>query len=144
LIILLMPMIKNESTVFKLIREGATDYIMKPFLMSELVREIDHYKEYKDLKREQKQLISNGIGHKEQLFQELKESGYLVGVKGMEEGEILSIESYVKSVVLKYEDRYTDTEISHKLGISRKCLWEKRKKLHISKKREREENKDND
>lgn len=143
-IIILMPIIKNESTVFKLIREGATDYIMKPFIMSELVREIEHYKEYKELKREQSQLVSNGIEHKEKLFQELNDSGYLVGVKGQKEGDILSIENYVKSVVLKYEDRYTDTEISHKLGISRKCLWEKRKKLQISKKREREEKKDNE
>ena len=51
------------------------------------------------------------------------------------EGELLSIENYVKYVILKYQSKFPDTELSKKLGISRKSLWEKRKKYGISKKR---------
>lgn len=52
-----------------------------------------------------------------------------------EKGDILSIENYVKYVILKYQSQFPDTELSKKLGISRKSLWEKRKKYGISKKR---------
>jgi DNA-binding NtrC family response regulator len=48
--------------------------------------------------------------------------------------EILPIEEYVKRVILYYQSRYPDTVLSKKLGISRKSLWEKRKKYGISKK----------
>ena len=47
---------------------------------------------------------------------------------------IMSIEDYIKYIIRKYEDRYPDTELSKKLGISRKSLWEKRKKYGIKKK----------
>ena len=49
-------------------------------------------------------------------------------------GEILSIEAYVKKIILTYQDSYTDVKLAQKLGISRKSLWEKRKKLGIPKK----------
>jgi len=54
----------------------------------------------------------------------------------METGEISPIEDYVKSIILNYQHKYPDTELSKRLGISRKCLWEKRKKFGIKKKRE--------
>jgi len=49
--------------------------------------------------------------------------------------DILSIEEYVKYSISNYEHRYPDTELSKKLGISRKSLWEKRKKYGLFKKR---------
>jgi len=52
-----------------------------------------------------------------------------------DKGEILPIEDYVKFIVLNYQDKYPDTELSKKLGISRKSLWEKRKKYDIVKKK---------
>lgn len=48
--------------------------------------------------------------------------------------EIMLIEEYVKFIINKFQDIYPDTELSRKLGISRKSLWEKRKKYGISKK----------
>ena len=50
-----------------------------------------------------------------------------------DKGEILPIEDYVKFIVLNYQDKYPDTELSKKLGISRKSLWEKRKKYGLIK-----------
>ena len=49
--------------------------------------------------------------------------------------DILPIEDYVKYIVLNYQSKYPDTELSKKLGISRKSLWEKRKKYDIIKKK---------
>ena len=48
---------------------------------------------------------------------------------------IMTINDYVKLMVLSFQSKYPDTELSKKLGISRKSLWEKRKKLGIEKKR---------
>jgi hypothetical protein len=46
---------------------------------------------------------------------------------------ILTINEYVKLMVSTFQDKYPDTELSKKLGISRKSLWEKRKKFGIEK-----------
>ncbi len=47
--------------------------------------------------------------------------------------EILSIEDYIKFIILNHQHKLPDTELSKKLGISRKSLWEKRKKYGIFK-----------
>ena len=52
-----------------------------------------------------------------------------------DKNEILPIEDYVKFIILNYQSKYPDTELSKKLGISRKSLWEKRKKYDIIKKK---------
>ena len=49
---------------------------------------------------------------------------------------ILTINDYVKMMVLNFQDKYPDTELSKRLGISRKSLWEKRKKFGIEKVKE--------
>lgn len=49
--------------------------------------------------------------------------------------KILTINDYVKLIVTNFQHKYPDTELSKKLGISRKSLWEKRKKLNIEKKK---------
>jgi len=49
------------------------------------------------------------------------------------EEDILSIEEYIKFIILTYQYKFPDTELSKKLGISRKSLWEKRKKYGIFK-----------
>ncbi|MFT7373787.1 MAG: two-component system response regulator HydG [Oleiphilaceae bacterium] len=43
----------------------------------------------------------------------------------------LSIEDYFQQFVLENEDRMNETELSRRLGISRKNLWERRQKLGI-------------
>ena len=51
-IILLMVSYISDETVTNPIKDGAKDYIMKPFLMDELVRKIYHYKECRTIRRE--------------------------------------------------------------------------------------------
>lgn len=48
---------------------------------------------------------------------------------------ILAIDEYIKHIIIKYQNTLTDIEISKQLGISRKSLWEKRKKYDIKKKK---------
>ncbi|KAA6227245.1 MULTISPECIES: response regulator [unclassified Campylobacter] len=55
--------------------------------------------------------------------------------KNMDNNEILTIDEYVKYIILTYQNVFPDTDLSKKLGISRKSLWEKRKKYGFSKKR---------
>ena len=229
-IILLLVSYISDETVTNPIKDGAKDYIMKPFIMDELVRKIYHYKECRSMKRElqtlreyidfmmadvdssdvllppsfpsliesnsqkcadklvfelsrkldkpicfislgstswQKQL--NAIDKKAIIYltdyHSLKRSAKENLIKLIEDKDcvissleteddfpyrkvefndgnllmsntnIMTINDYVKLMVLSYQSKYPDTELSKKLGISRKSLWEKRKKLGIEKKK---------
>ena len=229
-IILLLVSYISDETVTNPIKEGAKDYIMKPFIMDELVRKIYHYKECRSLRRELQTLReyvdfifkeedtkdtllppsfpilieSNSQRGSDKLVFELsrkldmpitfitlnsatwlkefnavktKSIIYLTNyhslkrsakenlnkiidtkncvISSLETEEdfpyrkiefmndnvlmsntnIMTINDYVKVMVLSYQSKYPDTELSKKLGISRKSLWEKRKKLGIEKKK---------
>lgn len=231
IIILMISYISND-TVAKPLAAGAKDYILKPFMIEELIRKINHYQDYEKLKRRtaayEKYLTHTFLNaqHEKSLdkvelplfvsssfqkysdafafeyaqkndlpihfitlsnskslaevellpqntliyvidFQVLKKndkkqfceliSGKQVIISSTEkidseevahpileiknkhkvfdQGEIMPIEDYVKFIVINYQDKYPDTELSKKLGISRKSLWEKRKKYDIIKKK---------
>nr|MBL0721823.1 response regulator [Sulfurovaceae bacterium] len=51
-IIILMVSYINNDTVSKPIQLGAKDYIVKPFMIEELIRKIEHYKDYQELKQQ--------------------------------------------------------------------------------------------
>ncbi|EAI4298431.1 response regulator transcription factor [Campylobacter lari] len=55
--------------------------------------------------------------------------------KSFESNGILTIDDYVKHIIISYQNVFPDTDLSKKLGISRKSLWEKRKKYGITKKK---------
>jgi DNA-binding NtrC family response regulator len=226
-IILLVPYI-NHDTITAPLNAGADTYILKPFMIEELIRKIEHHLEFKQLKRDYKTLKS----YFNILFKDLEDSNieniefplfiksknrkkvdkivfdiskktnipisfydlkdkcdfnkiekdnhllYLLNFDTLksnsisklfdiisnkkviieldnnssfehpnmitlkndkqeinEENSILSVEDYIKYVIKTYESKYPDTELSKKLGISRKSLWEKRKKYGINKKK---------
>jgi two-component system, NtrC family, response regulator HydG len=52
-----------------------------------------------------------------------------------EPAEDLSLEDYFQHFVLEHQDHMTETELARKLGISRKCLWERRQRLGIPRRR---------
>ena len=229
-VILMVSYISND-TVSKPLAAGAKDYILKPFMIEELIRKIEHFQDYERLKRQNATYkrylkhVFNGINidenleeievpifissnfqkytdafafayaeaHKKTLhfvslansnafseieklsastliyandFQAVKkgdkkaffeliegreaiisstdsideEMDYqVIEIKSdnnvFEQGDILPIEDYVKYIVLNYQHKFPDTELSKKLGISRKSLWEKRKKYGIVKKK---------
>lgn len=229
-IILLLVSYISDETVTNPINEGAKDYIMKPFIMDELVRKIYHFKECRSLRKELATLRNyvnfildevdtsehllppsfptlietnsqkcsdklvfelakrmdmpikfislsnnhwqkefNGVDSKTIIylinFHALKKSAKdnlinLIENKNcivstlethddfpyrkivvtddnqlMSNSNIMTINDYVKLMVLSHQSKYPDTELSKKLGISRKSLWEKRKKLGIEKKK---------
>jgi len=49
--------------------------------------------------------------------------------------EDLSLEDYFQRFVLEHQEHMTETELAQKLGISRKCLWERRQRLGIPRKK---------
>ena len=229
-IILLLVSYISDETVTNPIKDGAKDYIMKPFIMDELIRKIYHYKDCRSLKRElqtlreyfnftmaevdttdvimphsfpiliesnsqkcadklvlelarkldlsinfislttstwQKQLNTisgkNIIyltnyhslkkNMKEHLIKLIEDKNCVISTLEHEDefpyrkiefnneevlignSNIMTINDYVKMMVVTYQNKYPDTELSKKLGISRKSLWEKRKKLDIEKKK---------
>ena len=228
-VILMVSYISND-TVTKPLAAGAKDYILKPFMIEELIRKIEHFQEFNRLKQanetyqryldqhfkgikitqevagkkppifiasnlqkyadlyafeyahiNQKQMIYISLDSASALneiakapqnallyisnFHALKKvdrkafmdqianrnvivSGKdtfdiegidVIEIKSdntvFDHGDILPIEDYVKYIVLNYQHKFPDTELSKKLGISRKSLWEKRRKYGIVKKK---------
>ena len=43
--------------------------------------------------------------------------------------EDLSLEEYFQRFVLQNQDHMSETELARKLGVSRKCLWERRQRF---------------
>ncbi len=228
-VILMVSYISND-TVTKPLDFGAKDYILKPFMIEELIRKIEHFQDYERLKRQNntyKQYLNHSLDgikiehdlenislplfissnfqkyndlfafqyaelhNKTMNFVSLSQSNALDEIDALplnsfiyisdfhalkksdrkpfldmiasrkvlvtgtdtidgidyevievksdnnlfEQGDILPIEDYVKYIVLNYQHKFPDTELSKKLGISRKSLWEKRKKYGIIKKK---------
>lgn len=229
-IVILMVSYISSDTVSKPLSAGAKDYILKPFMIEELIRKINHYQDYKKLKKkndtyerylehsfsnlsiakeyqntelpifissnfqkyadafafeyaklnnksihfitlnsvnpmnELEDIPQNCIVYitdyhllkkteKDDFFEYIKDKKVIVSsndkienidykvinIKNDEnifdKSEILPIEDYVKYIIINYQDKYPDTELSKKLGISRKSLWEKRKKYDLIKKK---------
>ena len=226
-IVILLVSYINDTTVTKPLKDGASDYIVKPFIMDELVRKIYHYDEFKRLKQNNinlenyisfafnnienkeeipkvlpfaietkdqriadkivfdvakklnktikfisleknikvnpddfknellyiydfhyakkasKDLILNSISQQDVIVCSLEYLGEIQYPKISIESSnklsvvdsILTINDYVKLMVVSFENKYPDTELSRRLGISRKSLWEKRKKFGIEKNR---------
>ncbi|WP_444896210.1 sigma-54-dependent transcriptional regulator [Microbulbifer sp. SSSA005] len=51
--------------------------------------------------------------------------------------EDLSLEDYFARFVIEHQDTMSETDLAKKLGVSRKCLWERRQKLGIPRKKSR-------
>lgn len=52
--------------------------------------------------------------------------------------EELSLEDYFQRFVLEHQDAMNETQLAKKLGISRKCLWERRQRFGIPRKKKHE------
>ncbi|WP_313739941.1 sigma-54 dependent transcriptional regulator [Pseudomonas sp.] len=62
---------------------------------------------------------------------QLPSSGAVSGNASHDPSEDLSLEDYFHHFVLEHQDHMTETELARKLGVSRKCLWERRQRLGI-------------
>ena len=226
--IILMVNYINNDTVGEPLKRGAKDYIVKPFIIEELVRKIEHYHQFRLLQernefyedytdilfaeldcevdpfklpipvviRTNYMRIADKIalklnsryslsyislahenwqqkvekisgkrlayivhleklkkGERERLFEILEGKKFILTDsscsvetpfetitiesenKLYDQNEILTIDEYVKYIVKNFQYRFPDTELSKRLGISRKSLWEKRKKYDLFKKK---------
>ena len=52
--------------------------------------------------------------------------------------EDLSLEDYFQRFVVEHEDTMNETQLAKKLGISRKCLWERRQRFGIPRKKKQD------
>ncbi len=227
-IIMLMISYISNDTVSKPLQAGAHDYIQKPFMIEELIRKLEHLREFNEIKQKNdmyqdylKYIFENiedfnvnkrikfplliktnsklsadafmfklsratrrnfkiysldkfdsvknildlpkqdiicltnlqniKKSDKNKLFNLLRDREIVLVSMDLEEdapmetitldvdnnifnsGDILSIENYVRYVISNFQSRFPDTELSKKLGISRKSLWERRKKYGINK-----------
>ena len=57
--------------------------------------------------------------------------------ESVSDGDHVSLEDYFVRFVTENQDRFTETELAAKLGISRKNLWERRKRHSIPRRRTR-------
>ncbi len=67
----------------------------------------------------------------EDVFMGLATQSAAVNATSQDPSEDLSLEDYFQHFVLEHQDHMTETELARKLGISRKCLWERRQRLGI-------------
>ena len=68
---------------------------------------------------------------------ELQRMDHLAPAKSqsVEPIEELSLEDYFQRFVLEHQDTMNETQLAGKLGISRKCLWERRQRFGIPRKK---------
>lgn len=63
--------------------------------------------------------------------EDLKLGSSQAAKQNQEPNEDLSLEDYFQRFVLEHQDSMSETELARKLGVSRKCLWERRQRLGI-------------
>ena len=112
--VLIMTSYSSIRSAINAMKLGAVDYIAKPFDHGELLATLE-----KIFKEHGPRESANGDG------------GNDAGAAGPE----LSLEDYFQHFVLEHQDTMTETELAKKLGISRKCLWERRQRLGIPRKK---------
>lgn len=62
-------------------------------------------------------------------------AGWFRSMDSTEAGQELSLEDYFQHFVLEHQEAMTETELARRLGISRKCLWERRQRYGIPRKK---------
>ncbi|MCB1668386.1 MAG: response regulator [Pseudomonadales bacterium] len=105
--VIIMTSYANLRSAVDIMRSGAADYIPKPFDQSEILEAVKRALD-KNKNKEQTHDIQQGT---------------------------MSLESYFTQFVLENQDNMSETELAEKLGVSRKCLWERRQKLGIPRKK---------
>ncbi len=103
------------------------------------VRELENAVERSVILTESTEISAELLGIDIELA-DLQDTDDFVGLPSQQNGanntahdptEDLSLEDYFQHFVLEHQDHMTETELARKLGVSRKCLWERRQRLGI-------------
>jgi two-component system response regulator HydG len=103
------------------------------------VRELENAVERSVILSESAEICAELLGIDIELS-DLDDSDEFIGLPPQQNGsnntaqdptEDLSLEDYFQHFVLEHQDHMTETELARKLGVSRKCLWERRQRLGI-------------
>ena len=102
-----------------------------------MAEQIEYFYNYDSLSIEQKHQILNKSESK--IIIRSKTSQNLSNEIFLDEKgcgtQIMALDEYIKFCINTYQDNYSDVELANMLGISRKSLWEKRRKYEITKRR---------
>ncbi|MFL0810987.1 MAG: sigma-54 dependent transcriptional regulator [Agarilytica sp.] len=94
-------------------------------------KQIDHTQLAIDL-----DLVRVDNGNRDVIYTEDSHESLLAPLNDSQESaEDLSLEDYFQRFVLEHQDSMSETELARKLGVSRKCLWERRQRLGIPRKK---------
>ena len=117
--VLIMTSYSSIRSAIDSMKLGAVDYIAKPFDHGELLTSLDRIFE------------EHGRDKEDADLKGAERDGREAG----EAGQGLSLEDYFQHFVRENQDSMTETELAKKLGISRKCLWERRQRLGMPRKK---------
>lgn len=73
--------------------------------------------------------IDPGLANSHRLRGDRAVNGVKRPVRAADPVEDLSLEDYFQRFVIEHQDTMSETELAQKLGISRKCLWERRQRF---------------
>jgi DNA-binding NtrC family response regulator len=112
--VIIMTSYASLRSAVDIMRQGAADYISKPFDHEELIQSV-------------KRALSNTAQNQDKT-DNLPEvtSHSSIGA------DFMSLEEYFAAFVTENQDQMSETVLAGKLGISRKSLWERRNKLGIT------------
>ena len=112
--VIIMTSYASLRSAVDIMRQGAADYISKPFDHEELIQSV-------------KRALSNTAQNQDKT-DNLSE----VTSHSSKDADFMSLEEYFAAFVTENQDQMSETVLAEKLGISRKNLWERRNKLGIS------------
>ena len=112
--VIIMTSYASLRSAVDIMRQGAADYISKPFDHEELIQSV-------------KRALSNTAQNQDKT-DNLSE----VTSHSSKDADFMSLEEYFAAFVTENQDQMSETVLAGKLGISRKSLWERRNKLGIT------------
>ena len=112
--VIIMTSYASLRSAVEIMRQGAADYISKPFDHEELIQSV-------------KRALSNTAQNQDKTDNLSEVTSH--SSKG---ADFMSLEEYFAAFVTENQDQMSETVLAGKLGISRKSLWERRNKLGIT------------
>jgi DNA-binding NtrC family response regulator len=125
-------------------RLGKEDMILSPRAIQAIttyqwpgnVRELEHAIERAVILTDGPEIENEALGIDLELVNIHRLRGDRIGEtrrspRAADPAEDLSLEDYFQRFVIEHQDSMSETELAQKLGISRKCLWERRQRFGI-------------